>query len=134
MRVTCMCMSRPLSAVRAEARCPLLLLVWPAFAGGPASPPRRCPTFSAPPPASSAALSHSLTALPSPHPPLYAAFAWVMLGERLGAKGFAGAGIILASSLVTQVLGSEPKSEEEDAAEPMQLAPQLVDNNKHKRE
>lgn len=67
-------------------------------------------------------------------PVLGAAFAWVMLGERLGAKGFAGAGIILASSLVTQVLGSEPKSEEEDAAEPMQLAPQLVDNNKHKRE
>lgn len=57
-----------------------------------------------------------------------------MLGERLGAKGFAGAGIILASSLVTQVLGSEPKSEEEEAAEPLQLAPQLVDNNKHKRE
>lgn len=61
-----------------------------------------------------------------------------MLGERLGPKGFAGAAIILASSLVTQVLGSEPKSdqeEQEEAAnsEPLQLAPQLVEN-KQKRE
>ncbi|KAI7839105.1 hypothetical protein COHA_007110 [Chlorella ohadii] len=71
-------------------------------------------------------------------PVLGAAFAWVMLGERLGPKGFAGAAIILASSLVTQVLGSEPKNgreEQEEAAdcEALQLAPQLVEN-KQKRE
>jgi hypothetical protein len=38
-------------------------------------------------------------------PVLGAGLAWAMLGERLGAKGLAGAAIILASSLATQVLG-----------------------------
>ena len=42
---------------------------------------------------------------------LGAGMAWVMLGERLGAKGFAGAAIILASSLVTQVLGGKDGGE-----------------------
>ena len=39
-------------------------------------------------------------------PVLGAALAWWMLGERLGAKGLAGAAIILASSLVTQLAGA----------------------------
>lgn len=37
----------------------------------------------------------------------------MLLGERLGLKGFAGAGIILASSLVSQVMGGTPRDEEE---------------------
>lgn len=46
-------------------------------------------------------------------PVLGAGLAWMMLGERLGATGLAGAGIILASSLATQVLGSGEKEGEE---------------------
>lgn len=38
-------------------------------------------------------------------PVLGAAFAWALLGERLGAKGLAGAAIIVASSLATQMFG-----------------------------
>lgn len=38
-------------------------------------------------------------------PVLGATFAWALLGERLGAKGLAGAAIIVASSLATQMFG-----------------------------
>ena len=62
---------------------------------------------------------------PEPHPPparrsptRSAGFAWMLLGERLGAKGLAGAAIILASSLVTQVMGGQPQGD--DAAEQQQ--------------
>ena len=61
-----------------------------------------------------------------------------MLGERLGAKGFLGAAVILGSSLVTQVLGSESKSggdEEEQQQGEAQLATQLVEvEHKQKQE
>lgn len=39
-------------------------------------------------------------------PVLGASLAWAVLGERLGAKGLVGAGIIVASSLATQVWGN----------------------------
>ena len=42
-------------------------------------------------------------------PVLGAGFAWALLGERLGAKGLAGAGIIVLSSLVTQMMGGGKK-------------------------
>lgn len=48
-----------------------------------------------------------------------AGFAWMLLGERLGAKGLAGAAIILASSLVTQVMGGQPQGD--DGSEEQQL-------------
>lgn len=38
-------------------------------------------------------------------PVLGASFAWALLGERIGAKGLAGAAIIVASSLATQIMG-----------------------------
>ena len=41
---------------------------------------------------------------------LGAGLAWALLGERLGLKGMAGAGIILASSVFSQLMG---KPEEE---------------------
>lgn len=56
---------------------------------------------------------------------LPAGFAWMLLGERLGVKGFAGAAIILASSLVTQVAGggsSEAADGGDKAADQQQLA------------
>lgn len=37
-----------------------------------------------------------------------AGLAWLVLGERLGPLGLAGAGIILASSVASQLLGGEP--------------------------
>lgn len=40
-------------------------------------------------------------------PALGAGLAWALLGERLGPKGLAGAALILASSLLSQVLGGE---------------------------
>ncbi|KAI3430272.1 hypothetical protein D9Q98_004868 [Chlorella vulgaris] len=46
-------------------------------------------------------------------PVLGAALAWGMLGERLGAKGLIGAAIILASSLVTQVMGGKGEADAE---------------------
>lgn len=73
-------------------------------------------------------------------PVLGAAFAWAMLGERLGPKGFLGAAIILGSSLVTQVVGGEPKTIDDDdgesgAGEQLQLATRLVQlEPKSKRE
>ena len=52
--------------------------------------------------------------------PLFGAgLAWVVLGERLGAKGLLGAGIILASSMATQLLGR-------GGEEPAELEPAVV--------
>ncbi|KAL4422527.1 hypothetical protein ABPG75_008724 [Micractinium tetrahymenae] len=76
-------------------------------------------------------------------PVLGAYFAWALLGERLGAKGLAGAAIIVASSLATQVLGggadqgggggslggSDGESERDEAAAPpaqQRLRPKLA--------
>ena len=50
-------------------------------------------------------------------PVLGAAFAWALLGERLGPKGMAGAALILGSSLLSQVLGGEPRNEEGEEGE-----------------
>ena len=47
-------------------------------------------------------------------PVLGAGFAWMLLGERLGAKGLAGAGIILASSLASQVMGGSKAAPAEE--------------------
>lgn len=49
-------------------------------------------------------------------PVLGAGFAWALLGERLGLKGMAGAGIILASSVFSQLMSS-PKPEGEAGKE-----------------
>lgn len=45
-------------------------------------------------------------------PVLGAGFAWALLGERLGLKGMAGAGIILASSMASQLMGPKPEEGE----------------------
>eukprot|EP00271_Cylindrocystis_brebissonii_P006353 TRINITY_DN190_c0_g2_i1.p1 TRINITY_DN190_c0_g2~~TRINITY_DN190_c0_g2_i1.p1 ORF type:complete len:639 (-),score=110.36 TRINITY_DN190_c0_g2_i1:591-2507(-) len=46
--------------------------------------------------------------------PLYgAAFAWLLLGERWGLKGWAGAGLILGGSLAMQLFGQEGNKKEE---------------------
>ncbi len=51
-------------------------------------------------------------------PVLGAALAWALLGERLGLKGMTGAGIILASSLFSQVVGGgEAVGHEEEHGE-----------------
>lgn len=65
---------------------------------GSSNAPRPPPLPTLPPP-----LQYTL------EPVLGAGLAWAMLGERLGLKGFAGAGIILASSLASQVLNSQPR-------------------------
>ena len=47
-------------------------------------------------------------------PVLGAGFAWLLLGERLGAKGLVGAAIILASSLASQVTGGKAEEEQQE--------------------
>ncbi|PSC70106.1 hypothetical protein C2E20_6446 [Micractinium conductrix] len=63
-------------------------------------------------------------------PVLGASFAWALLGERLGAKGMLGAGIIVVSSLATQLLGGngdkEPGSESDSADEAVGSAAALL--------
>lgn len=65
-----------------------------------------------------------------PQPVLGASFAWALLGERLGAKGMLGAGIIVVSSLATQLLGGngdkEPGSESDSADEAVGSAAALL--------
>ncbi len=50
-------------------------------------------------------------------PVIGAAFAFVALGERWGPLGWAGAGLIVTSCLVTQMLGSDEDEEEEEKEE-----------------
>ena len=49
-------------------------------------------------------------------PVLGAAFAWVLLGERIGSTGMVGAVIILASSLFSQVMGGGGEAAAEEPA------------------
>ena len=44
-------------------------------------------------------------------PVLGAAFAYALLGERWGSLGWAGAGLIVVSSLAAQILGTENQKE-----------------------
>ena len=44
-------------------------------------------------------------------PVLGAAFAYALLGERWGSLGWAGAGLIVLSSLAAQILGTETQKE-----------------------
>ena len=45
-------------------------------------------------------------------PVLGAVFAYVLLGERWGSLGWAGAGLIVVSSLAAQILGTENQKKE----------------------
>ncbi len=59
------------------------------------------------------AVSSPLAALIYTAEPLWGAlFAWVLLGERWGATGWAGAALIIASTLAAQFAGGAEKSKE----------------------
>lgn len=59
-------------------------------------------------------VSSPLAALIYTAEPLWGAlFAWVLLGERWGATGWAGAALIITSSLAAQLSGSGAEAKEE---------------------